>query len=153
MSHVADPEHHDDKEALSHLEQAMRMIRQMSTNHNCAQRAFTFLQQLMGFMKQNIDLSGYKSSAQTRCPSRNGAVMPMQDGADMNAMADYGVMPSNDLYAFWDYTQDLANNLGTQLQSYGAAGNTGMWNWSDYAQNVVAMPNMPMNTPMHMQGT
>jgi hypothetical protein len=132
VSHVVDPEYRDDKDALAQLDHAMQMIRQMSTNHLCAQRAYTFLHQLLGFMDSSITIDG---SRPTGARSRRPSVLPQHD-QPMNAEKDSSLDQNNtldlshpDWFSFWDITQDLTSNLGSQLESYSALG-TGMWSWS-----------------------
>lgn len=126
MSHVIDPEYHDDKAALGQLDRAMQMIRQMSTNHLCAQRAYSFLQQLLGFMDKSLTVDGRRITGWAR---PQGPVTPTP-GDEGSAVMENGNedLSQPDIFAFWDITQDLTSNLGSQLESYSALG-SGTWSW------------------------
>ncbi|OAG34942.1 hypothetical protein AYO21_10893 [Fonsecaea monophora] len=135
VSHVVDPEYRNDKRALSQLDRAMQMIRQMSTNHQCAQRAYTFLQQLLSFMDRSLLVEGRRGVSSSR-PQTGTVSSPLLEGST-NDDGGYDDLVHPDLFAFWDITQDLTTNLGTQLESYSSLG-CGMWSWDVNAQHDIA---------------
>jgi len=148
-----DPEYRDDKDALAQLDRAMQMIRQMSTNHQSAQRAYTFLHQLLGFMDSSITIDGRRP---TGARSQRPSLPPQQAGStyteetssfDQN---DPSNLTHSDLYTFWDITQDLTSNLGSQLESYSALG-TGMWSWG-VDEHGGLYPPAPMNGVHNQSG-
>lgn len=119
-----DPEFHNDRGAVAHLEQAMQMIRQISANHFCAQRAFTFLQQLLGLLDKTLPDNRQRSLARTE---RSTSVEPTgTEGGPSGPLPVDEMMP--DLWAFWGSTQDLTTDLGSQLEMHSTLGN-GMWSW------------------------
>lgn len=124
-SHVVDPEYRDDKEALSHLEQAMHMIRQISANHACAQRAYVFLRELLNLVDKTLPANGRKTTGPAETESHRSSV-----SASESVPPDLGYdgQASRDFFAFWDNTEDLTMALGSQLESYTALG-SGMWCW------------------------
>ncbi|KAL1968441.1 hypothetical protein VTN77DRAFT_1970 [Rasamsonia byssochlamydoides] len=124
-SHVVDPEYRDDKEALSHLEQAMYMIRQMSANHACAQRAYVFLRQLLDLVDKTLPANSRKTSGPTEADSHGSSVSA---GESVPTEVGYDAQASRDFFAFWDNTEDLTAALGSQLESYTALG-SGLWSW------------------------
>ena len=124
-SHVVDPDYRGDKEALSHLEQAMYMIRQMSANHACAQRAYVFLRHLVDLVDKTLPAHSRKSTGPAGADSHRSSVSA-GDSAPAE-MGDDG-QASRDFYAFWDNAEDLTTALGSQLESYTALG-SGLWSW------------------------
>ncbi|KAL6872278.1 FAD/NAD(P)-binding domain-containing protein [Trichoderma longibrachiatum] len=135
VSHVVDPDFQDDRTALMHLDQAVNMIRQMSVNHLCAQRAYAFLQQLLGLLDQTMPEDRRRSLDRCSTPppamtgsNRGTAEATMYSncptmGAD-EAMEDGAV----DLWSLWDTTQDLTMDLGSQLELHSSLGSS-TWSW------------------------
>jgi hypothetical protein len=124
-SHVVDPDYRDDKQALSNLEQGMCMIRQMSANHACAQRAYVFLRQLVDLVDKKLPAYSRKITGPAEPNSHSSSVSA---GDTVPANIGYGGQASRDFYAFWDNTEDLTTALGSQLESYTAVG-SGLWSW------------------------
>ena len=138
-SHVVDPEFRDDKEALLHLEEGMRMIGQMSANHATARRAHTFLRQLLDLAEKSLSqetwISVRRSSSSATMPSSS---LPPQPQAQPMETTATGVLSNNDLdyngevprefVQLWDSTGDLTMALGSQLDFF-SSGGTGMWSW------------------------
>jgi hypothetical protein len=134
VSHVVDPTYRDDKLALSRLDYAMNMINRMSISHACAQRAYSFLQQLLGYMGeslfsdrniQTVTVPPFATplSQQSQAASYpTSTILPEQHSVQNAHHADF--------FALLDVTQDLAENLGSQLESHEAMG-SGMWSWMD----------------------
>lgn len=126
VSHVVHPEFKNDKTALIHLEEAVRMIRQISANHSCAQRAYAFLQQLLGLLDKTLVES---RPLLTPRPERQSTSCTMAD----NASEELGDAA---LWSFWDATQDLTSNLGSQLDLYGPD----LWPWDSNNAEETAIP-------------
>ncbi|KAL7807135.1 fungal-specific transcription factor domain-containing protein [Trichoderma aethiopicum] len=133
VSHVVDPDFQDDRTALMHLDQAVNMIRQMSVNHLCAQRAYAFLQQLLGLLDQTMPEDRRRSLNRCSTPPMTGSNRGTAEatmysncptmGAD-DAMEDGAV----DLWSLWDTTQDLTMDLGSQLELHSSLGSS-TWSW------------------------
>jgi salicylate hydroxylase len=123
VSHVVDPEFQEDQTALAYLEQAMNMIRQMSVNHFCAQRAYTFLQQLLGLLDKTLPHDRQRirtrSDLNSISPSIRASVV-----VDNNPSEEL----NTDLWSFWGATQDLTMDLGSQLDLHSDLGR-GIWSW------------------------
>lgn len=135
VSHVVDPDFQDDRSALMHLDQAVNMIRQMSVNHLCAQRAYAFLQQLLGVLDRTMpedrrrSLERYSTPPTVMTGSNRGAAETTiysncTTMAADEAMEDGGV----DLWSLWDTTQDLTMDLGSQLELHSSLGSA-TWSW------------------------
>ncbi|KAM0449462.1 hypothetical protein ACHAO4_007480 [Trichoderma viride] len=135
VSHVVDPEFRDDRTALMHLDQAVTMIRQMSGNHLCAQRAYAFLQQLLGFLNRTIPDERRKTVERYDTPP---TVMPGSDrwAGEATAYSNSTTLPEDgatedggvDLWSLWDTTQDLTMDLGSQLELHSNLG-AAAWSW------------------------
>lgn len=122
----------------------------MAVDHGFAQRAHAFLQQLLSFMDKTIKKPALQIQQSTTWPSvtpttstqpvierppfntgvysqmREGVRMPMNGIQEMgNGIGHAG---ATDLYALFDYTQDLTQNLGDQLENFDTVG-VGMWSW------------------------
>ncbi|RFU31729.1 hypothetical protein B7463_g4592, partial [Scytalidium lignicola] len=130
ISHVVDPAYRDDKEALRQLDFAMAMIKRMSTNHDSAQRAYLFLQQLLGYMEKLLNLgeTRHSSGGGTIDTSASQANYPHPATGDSHhpssTPADF------DLYALLDMTQNLTDNLGMDLSNSGVE----VWPWCEIPQ-------------------
>ena len=139
VSHVVDPKYREDKFALSRLDYAMSMINHMSISHSCAQRAYSFLQQVLSYMDKSLILDRPsqnlvgppQASSMTQQPQLPpGAApvpLPEQNGFDNSHNVDF--------FTLLDVTQGLAENLGSHLESHEAMG-SGMWSWMD--DNITA---------------
>jgi hypothetical protein len=136
FSHIVDPQYVDDRNALMHLDQAVNMIRQMSANHLCAQRAFGFLQQLLALLDKAMPedrqrCARYRSASVTITAERDtGSEYPapfIGDGAE--TVPDYTMQTDAlDLWTFWDSTQDLTTELESQLNLHSTL-RSGPWSW------------------------
>lgn len=140
VSHVVDPEYVDDRSALHHLDQAVHMIRQMSVNHLCAQRAYHFLQQLLKLLDQTMPDDRQRpmdrstsagAAAETTMRQEQSAG---QVGASSEAAEDMMQTEGLDLWSFWDSTQDLTMDLGSQLELHSSLGSA-MWSWGPQGSN------------------
>jgi hypothetical protein len=143
-SHVVDPEFRDDREALTHLEQGMYMIRQMSANHTSAQRAHLFLRQLLDLVENSLPVNGRKTTGPAESESHQSSSVSAGDSLPPD-MGYYGHAP-REFMQFWDNTEDLTMALGSQLESYSALG-TGMWSWGYGAAPDARMYAGPPPTP------
>ncbi len=123
VSHVVDPAFQEDQTALTYLEQAMNMIRQMSVNHFCAQRAYPFLQQLLELLDKTLPHDRQRVRTRTE---RNSIPPSMRESVlvDNNPSEEL----NTDLWSFWGATQDLTMDLGSQLDLHSDLG-PAMWSW------------------------
>jgi salicylate hydroxylase len=123
VSHVVDPEFQEDQTALTYLEEAMHMIRQMSVNHFCARRAYTFLQQLLQLLDKTLPHDRQRIRTRTE---RNSIPPSVRE----SVMADNSPSEelNTDLWSFWGATQDLTMDLGSQLDLHSDLG-PAMWSW------------------------
>jgi salicylate hydroxylase len=123
VSHVVDPEFQEDQTALTYLEEAMHMIRQMSVNHFCARRAYTFLQQLLELLDKTLPHDRQRIRTRTE---RNSIPPSVRE----SVMADNSPSEelNTDLWSFWGATQDLTMDLGSQLDLHSDLG-PAMWSW------------------------
>lgn len=129
---MVDPEFRDDKEALSYLEEGMRMIGQMSANHTTARRAHIFLRQLLDLVEKTLPQQSWKSARRPSLSNTSSSSMPpltqptvttAADGISTNMMGYDGQAP-REFMQLWDNTEDLTMALGSQLEL-----STGMWSW------------------------
>jgi hypothetical protein len=143
VSHVVDPKYQGDKVSLGRLDMAINMIATMSTDHAFATRAHTFLQQLLSFMDKSIPKPVPMSRSETNwstAPSvpphsinEHPSVSPEvyqqpQVRMPMNGVQEIENGQPTDLFALFDYTQDLTQNLGSHLNNFDPLGQ-GMWSW------------------------
>jgi salicylate hydroxylase len=142
-SHVVDPEFRDDREALSHLEQGMYMIRQMSANHTSAQRAHVFLRQLLDLVEKTLPVHIRKIAGPGESESHRGSSVSAADSLPPDL--GYDGPASREFMQFWDNTEDLTMALGSQLESYSTLGN-GMWSWGYGATSDARMYAVPPQT-------
>lgn len=149
-SHVVDPEFREDKEALAHLEEGMRMIGQMSANHTTARRAHIFLRQLLDLVEKVLPQYNRKSartsslsatSSSSMAPQTQGTVSTTTEGVASNVLG-YEGQASREFMQLWDTTEDLTMALGSQLEFFSSVG-SGMWTWG--SQNARAYPVIPTN--------
>jgi hypothetical protein len=111
VSHVVDPAYHNDKSALAQLDTALSMIKSMSRNHIFAQKAYSFLQQLLDCMDKSLSLGSKNWEIAT--PNQRSATAGVAPA----------VVDANDLFTLFDFTQDLT-------ETYSSLGSE-MWLWSD----------------------
>ncbi|KAK4081293.1 transcriptional regulator family: Fungal Specific TF [Trichoderma aggressivum f. europaeum] len=135
VSHVVDPDFQDDRSALVHLDQAVNMIRQMSVNHLCAQRAYAFLQQLLGVLDRTMpedrrrSLERYSTPPTVMTGSNRGATETAIYSNCTTMTADEAMEDGDvDLWSLWDTTQDLTMDLGSQLELHSSLGSA-TWSW------------------------
>ncbi|EEA27292.1 hypothetical protein TMatcc_004420 [Talaromyces marneffei ATCC 18224] len=149
-SHVVDPEFRDDKEALAHLEDGMRMIAQMSANHTTARRAHIFLRQLLDLVEkvlpqQSRNLARKSSLSTTSTTSSMAAQtqpsVPTTAEGTASSFTSYS-QPSREFIHLWDNTADLTTALGSQLDYYSSMG-SGMWSWGNQAPDTRPYAAMP----------
>ena len=113
----------------------MYMMNQMFRSHSCAQRAYLFLQQLLKLMDSRISRESntvlspilLKSTSPSISPDlKEKAYQTHQTPHQNDSEANYNV----DFSGLMDVTHDLAENLGSQLESYSTA-DLAMWSWMD----------------------
>ncbi|KAI9750735.1 MAG: hypothetical protein M4579_006336 [Chaenotheca gracillima] len=137
VSEVIDVSYKVDKTTLACLDSALNMIKSMSSDHSFAQRAYSFLQQLLTYVNKSLAPNGGRTnwdlapppnhprhSASSSQPVRVNGGMGMQS----NQVAEE--VPPTDLFALFDFTQDLTEHLGSHLETYETMG-SGMWSWSE----------------------
>jgi salicylate hydroxylase len=132
VSHVIDPAFRDDRVALERLDKAMYMINQMSRSHSCAQRAYLFLQELLKLMNSSLKYDASAPLSQEGMQFSN----PISEELKEQTLHDHLAIHANDSQAshnvdfstLLDVTQGLAENLGSQLESYSAADSV-IWAW------------------------
>jgi hypothetical protein len=136
VSHLVNPSYRNDKAALAQLDKAMGMINRMSKSHAVAKRAYVFLQQLLSYMDKSLCLvdtnfrvveepQGSVISSQIYQQPYPEEVTPMfwdQHAAESQYNMDF--------FTLLDVTHDLAENLGTQLETHGGTGST-LWSWAE----------------------
>jgi hypothetical protein len=136
FSHIVDPQYVEDRNALMRLDQAVNMIRQMSANHLCAQRAFSFLQQLLALLDKTMPEDRqrharyHSASVDIVAEGDTRLEYPavfIRDGA--GPIPDYTMQADAlDLWSFWDSTQDLTTELESQLNLHSTLGSA-RWSW------------------------
>ncbi|RFU79707.1 hypothetical protein TARUN_2513 [Trichoderma arundinaceum] len=135
VSHVVDPEFQYDRSALMHLDQAVNMIRQMSVNHLCAQRAYAFLQQLLGLLDRTMPEERHRSPERYSTPLTAMAGSNI-GGEETTMCSSCTTVTANehidngdyDLWSLWDTTQGLTMDLGSQLELHSTLGSDA-WSW------------------------
>lgn len=116
-------EFQEDQSALTYLEQAMHMIRQMSINHFCAQSTYTFLQQLLALLDKTLPHDRQRIRTRTE---RNSIPPSMRESvmADSNLPEEL----NTDLWSFGGANQDLTMDLGSELDLHSDLG-PAVWSW------------------------
>ncbi|KAJ4029627.1 hypothetical protein NW761_013776 [Fusarium oxysporum] len=112
---------HQGTPALAKVEQALDMIKEMSSDHAFAKRASIFLQGLLQCMHQSLELlNSPHSSADSAVLANNPltsstkASMPMSLPLPLPLTTE--AFPG--LYTLFGYTSDIASNLEAQLNSF-----------------------------------
>jgi salicylate hydroxylase len=112
------------------------MIRQMSVNHLCAQRAYAFLQQLLGLLDRTMpeerrrSLERYSTPPTVMAGSSRGVGDATVYSNCTTVQEDEGIEDGGvDLWSLWDTTQDLTMDLGSQLELHSTLGSA-TWSWS-----------------------
>ena len=112
------------------------MINRMSKSHTVANRAYIFLQQLLSHMDKSLWLVGNSSPARAGEDSEDSIMSSqtyMRPYSDMATTTSWAqpepeAQYNLDFLTLLDVTQDLAENLGTQLETHEGAGST-LWSW------------------------
>ncbi|KAJ5419000.1 uncharacterized protein N7487_002550 [Penicillium crustosum] len=128
VSYIANPFYTRDPPILDKMDKALHMIKSMSRNHSFAQRAHSFLQQLIGYMYQQLGPRERKSenSAIPECVFHTQPVetQPTEAIGTSNM--------SSDFHALFDFTQELTDNLETQLGDFDSRGlSESMWTFTE----------------------
>lgn len=131
VSHVVDPAYSNDRAALAKVDTALHMIKTMSNNHAFAQRAYSFLQQVLGYMHQSIAVCLDKEDQVL-----TGALPPTPPTGTLAADIQDDAEPIPNLHALFGFTQDLTNNLEIHLENFGTRGLVQEpWSFSDQLFN------------------
>jgi hypothetical protein len=133
VSHIIDPPNFNDKAALAKVELALEMIRTMASNHSFADRAYSFLQQVLGYMHQSVATNrqdrGYDPMA--------GDVFPVQPAGDFTMQVQHEPNPQLNLSSFLGIADDLAYSLGLPIGTLEARDmSDGPWSFSDLCFNI-----------------
>nr|UBX54572.1 fungal specific transcription factor domain [Aspergillus sp.] len=118
VSHIIDPAHSHDEHALAKVGQALRMMRAMASDHSFAQRAYSFLQQLLRIGTAEgitLDTSGSSISAQAT-----------QSTFPAEALARWGLEASPALPEL-GLTQEEFDRMDTQVNVNPRAFSEPMW--------------------------
>lgn len=130
VSHVVDPAYSDDKATLAKVDMALHMIKAMSNNHTFAQRAYSFLQQVLGYMNQSITARNERRSSELPVAAAAQLVATQTpetlDTASMQQDSSHAIP---DLYTLFGFTQDLTDNLEMHLENYDSQG-VERWSWT-----------------------
>ncbi|EEU35502.1 uncharacterized protein NECHADRAFT_88762 [Fusarium vanettenii 77-13-4] len=116
VSSVIRTAHHQESPALAKVENALDMIKEMSSNHAFAKRALTFLQGLLQCMHQSLHSSG-------SCANLPPSLTPMPVPLALPTEAFPG------LHSLFGYTRGIAHDLQTQLESF-ESGNFAESTWT-----------------------
>ncbi|OAP57701.1 hypothetical protein AYL99_08439 [Fonsecaea erecta] len=137
VSHVIEPAYHNDRAALSKVDTALRMIQTMSHDHAFAQRAYTFVQQLLGYMHPATVAATAAQQQQQRNhdaipplhPDHGGQLpLPQQPPQPPQPLQhehehEHGnVEPIPSLHTLYGFTQDLTDNLVNYLDTFDNSG-------------------------------
>ncbi|KAF9894251.1 hypothetical protein FE257_007753 [Aspergillus nanangensis] len=115
VSHIVDPAFSDDIPAISGVDKALHMIQAMSKNHSFAQRACTFLHQLLSYMGQAMEATPPV------------AIPPVSQETDAAASS---------LDALFGFTQGLTDDLDMRLQTLDEGDLSGsVWSGADGNNN------------------
>ncbi|KIW29053.1 uncharacterized protein PV07_04899 [Cladophialophora immunda] len=130
VSHVVEPACSNDRAALSKVDTALRMIQTMSHDHAFAQRAYSFLQQLLGYMHPTV--AAQRSQDES---SFSGRLLHTGQAEEVPSSLQHSVEPIPSLHTLYGFTQDLTDNLVNYLENFDHSGfPDGPWPSSD--QNV-----------------
>ncbi|KAJ3471956.1 hypothetical protein MRS44_002055 [Fusarium solani] len=116
VSSVIRTAHHQESPALAKVENALDMIKEMSSNHAFAKRALIFLQGLLQCMHQSLHSSG-------SCANLPPSLTPMPVPLTLTTEAFPG------LHSLFGYTRGIAHDLQTQLESF-ESGNFAESTWT-----------------------
>lgn len=114
------------------------MIKAMSNNHAFAQRAYSFLQQVLGYMHRSMVV---RPDRDDHAPLSRDLLLPQPAGA-LPAALPNGADTVPDLHALFGFTQDLTDNLETYLENFETGGFAdGSWPSNDPAIQMVGYSN------------
>lgn len=124
VSHIL---HHQTTPALAKVETALDMIKEVSTNHSFARRAFAFFQGLLQCMHQSL---GHPNPSDCTVVSDNQPLFftmtPMPTSSTLGPESSPGVR------TLYRYTKDIALDLQAQLESIEAGDFTeSLWGFDD----------------------
>ncbi|KIX99354.1 uncharacterized protein Z520_04930 [Fonsecaea multimorphosa CBS 102226] len=124
VSHVIEPAHNNDRAALTKVDTALRMIQAMSHDHAFAQRAYTFLQQLLGYMHPSVTAAAQRNQNQdeTSFSSRPPLHTEQTAGQLPTDLQHNGADSIPSLHTLYGFTQDLTDNLVNYLENLDNSG-------------------------------
>ncbi|KAH7153657.1 fungal-specific transcription factor domain-containing protein [Dactylonectria macrodidyma] len=100
--------------ALVKVEKALNMVKDMSSNHSFAKRAFAFLQGLLQCMHQSIGSLHSRGD----CAILPDSLLPSPTTAAMPMASSVGPETFPGLHALFGYAKDVADDLQAQLESF-----------------------------------
>ncbi|KAM5354697.1 hypothetical protein ACJ41O_001344 [Fusarium nematophilum] len=124
VSQVIHAAYYQESPALAKAEKALDMIKDMSTNHSFAKRAFAFLQGLLQCMHRSIGSLHSRGGGMlpdNSFPSPATVAMPMAPSVGPETFPG--------LHALFGYTRDAAQDLQAQLESF-EPGNLAESSWT-----------------------
>ncbi|KAF9887943.1 hypothetical protein FE257_009465 [Aspergillus nanangensis] len=111
VSYIINPFYTHDRAALDQMEKALHMIKSMSSNHSFAKWAYSFLQQLIGYMHQSL---GTQHGKPQNDRSTEAVPPPPHQTTDLTRLSGESD-PFSDLQSLFGFAQDLSDNLETQF--------------------------------------
>jgi Fungal specific transcription factor domain len=126
VSHVVDPAYHNDRPCLAQLDTALAMIKAMSSNHTFAQKAYSFLQQLLSCMDKSLPMAArrWSEGTGTGTPTnqRGISVLGGMGAAGTGAVFNGATVADEELFAgLFDFTQDLSEtyaDIGSEMSAW-----------------------------------
>lgn len=112
---------HQGTPALVKVEQALDMIKEMSSDHAFAKRASIFLQGLLQCMHRSLELlNSPHSSADSAVLANNPLTSSTKASMPMSLPLPLPLTTESfpGLYTLFGYTSDIASNLEAQLNSF-----------------------------------
>jgi hypothetical protein len=130
VSHVLDPAYNNTAPCLAQLDTALGMIKSMSSNHDFAHKAYSFLQQLIGCMGKTapnamMNVDGQPSTIvpmnQHGMPGAGNVMGGMGPARNMSGMGP-GMVPDEEIYnGINGFTHDLSEmyaDLGSEMMAW-----------------------------------
>ncbi|KAJ5160602.1 uncharacterized protein N7482_007606 [Penicillium canariense] len=112
VSHIVDPQNAHDRTALDKVDEALHMINAMSSNHSFAQWAYSFLQQLLGYLHQS---TGAQQPQPMTIPQSSIPLRQSTGSMASQTAVNRGSEELQDLHALFGLAQDLTVDLETQF--------------------------------------
>lgn len=135
VSHVVNPAYSNDKAALAKVDEALHMIKAMSSYHAFALRAYSFLQQVLGYMNQSMAVHRDSNDS-----IRGRDLLPSQPTGALSSGLQSNAESVPNLHTLFGFTEDLTYNLEAYLESFDNGGFTdGPWPSGDPAIEGLTM--------------